>query len=288
MSTLTPVVLVHGFWHGSWCWSAVTEELAARGVPSVAVDLDGHGLRQRSPRARWSRPFDPAAYATEPAPSAPVTASSAAATLVAQIRRIGSGRPCVVVAHSMGGTVATAAAEQAPELFAELVYLSAFAPVAGRASADYIGLPENDGDLVHTLLAADPAATGSLRIDPGAADRHAAIRETFYGDVDEPTANAATALLGVDGPFGIPGEVLNVTPERFGSVPHTYLVCRQDRAVRPALQRLFITELNAISGRPTTVVELDSSHSPFLSMPGPVADTLAAAYLTHENSPAAR
>ncbi|AJC53177.1 alpha/beta fold hydrolase [Streptomyces sp. 769] len=37
------VVLVHGFWHGSWCWSRVVEQLAARGVTSVALDLEGHG-----------------------------------------------------------------------------------------------------------------------------------------------------------------------------------------------------------------------------------------------------
>jgi len=59
------VVLVHGFWHGSWCWSLLTEQLAARGIPSVAVDLDGHGLKSRSPASRWGRPFDPAAFAAE-------------------------------------------------------------------------------------------------------------------------------------------------------------------------------------------------------------------------------
>ncbi|MEU8614750.1 alpha/beta fold hydrolase, partial [Actinoplanes sp. NPDC048791] len=76
MTAFTPIVLVHGLWHGSWCWSRLTGPLAAYGVPSVAVDLDGHGLAGRSPSARWSRPFDPAAFATEPAPSAAVTASS--------------------------------------------------------------------------------------------------------------------------------------------------------------------------------------------------------------------
>ncbi|MFG2793767.1 alpha/beta fold hydrolase [Streptomyces sp. NPDC048419] len=49
MQSTTPVVLVHGFWHGSWCWSLVSEQLASRGVASVAVDLDGHGLKSRAP-----------------------------------------------------------------------------------------------------------------------------------------------------------------------------------------------------------------------------------------------
>jgi len=146
------VILVHGFWHGSWCWSPVTELLAARGIPSVAVDLAGHGLRGRSPRSRWARPFDPAAFAVEPGPSADVTATSAAAVLVEQIRRIGAGEQCVVVAHSMGGVVATAAAEQAPELFAQLMYVAAFAPVGGLAAVDYLGAPESEGDLTRGSL----------------------------------------------------------------------------------------------------------------------------------------
>jgi hypothetical protein len=34
------VILIHGFWHRSWCWSRVTEQLASRGIPPVAVDLE--------------------------------------------------------------------------------------------------------------------------------------------------------------------------------------------------------------------------------------------------------
>jgi alpha-beta hydrolase superfamily lysophospholipase len=104
------VILVHGAWHGSWCWSLVTKQLAARGIPSVAVDLDGHGLKSRSPVSRWSRPFDPAAYATESADAADITVTSTATSLVGQIKVIGGGEPCVVVAHSMGGIIASAAA----------------------------------------------------------------------------------------------------------------------------------------------------------------------------------
>ena len=37
------VVLVHGAWHGAWCWEPVVEGLARRGVAALAVDLPGHG-----------------------------------------------------------------------------------------------------------------------------------------------------------------------------------------------------------------------------------------------------
>jgi pimeloyl-ACP methyl ester carboxylesterase len=277
MDSVPPVVLVHGSWHGSWCWSLVTEHLAGLGVPAVAVDLDGHGLKGPSPRARWRRPFDPAAFAAEPSPVATVTASSAAATLVGQLRRIGNGRPCVVVAHSMGGVVATAAAEQAPELVSELVYLSAYAPVSGKPTSDYFSLPEA-GDAVLRLLVGDFAVTGALRIDPGDPDRHGALQHTFYNDVDDTTATAAISLLTSDGPIGIPAETLTVTAERYGTVPHTYLICLRDNAFPVALQRGFVAEIDAVSDRPTTVRELETSHSPFLSRPAELAQAIASAH----------
>ncbi|GLY02113.1 MULTISPECIES: alpha/beta fold hydrolase [Actinoplanes] len=269
------VVLVHGFWHGSWCWTPVTTRLAARGIPSVAVDLDGHGLGAVSPRSRWSAPFDPAAFATEPSPVAHVTASSAATTLIDQLRAIGGGDPCVVVAHSMSGPVVTAAAERAPELFAHLMYVTAFAPVGGHPTVDYIGMPENAGDMVGPLLAADPAVVGSLRLRTHLS---ASVRECFYNGIPDPVADAATALLSPDGPMGIPAETITVTRERFGAVPHSYVLCTRDNAVRPNLQRRLIRELDAVSSTPTKVFELDSSHSPFLSHPDELADAISTVF----------
>ena len=274
----TPVVLVHGFWHGSWCWSLVTEHLAGRGVASVAVDMDGHGLKSRSPRSRWARPFDSGMFAVEPSPVAGITASSAAATLVEQLKRIGNGRPCLVVAHSMGGVVATAAAEQAPQLFAELMYVSAFAPVNGLPAVQYTLMPENAGELVASGLSADPASVGALRYDTGNPDRRAAIRDTFYNDVDDVTAEAAISLLAADAPIGIAVEPIAVTAERYGAIPHSFVVCARDNGVRPQLQRLFIREIDALSAQPTTVVEFDTSHSPFLSQPAALADVIQAAH----------
>ncbi|HEX3713168.1 MAG TPA: alpha/beta fold hydrolase [Trebonia sp.] len=270
-------ILVHGAWHGSWCWSLVTEQLAGCGISSVAVDLDGHGLKSRSPASRWGRPFDRAHFATERAGGPAITVTSAASTLAEQIKTIGGGAPCVVVAHSMAGIIAGAAAELAPELFARLVYVSAYAPVAGQPGEAYFNAPEATGSLVPSLLAADPAAAGALRIDTGDEARHVAIRETFYGDVDPITAEAAISLLSPDASTGISGENFTATTGRYGAVPHTYVVCMRDNANPVALQRRFIAEIDAVSTAPTAVVELDSSHSPMLSQPAALAAIIAEA-----------
>lgn len=221
--------------------------------------------------------MDAAAFATEPSPVRDVTASSAAAILVDQLGRIGGGLPCLVVAHSMGGVVATAAAELAPERVAGLVYVTAYAPVAGRPAGAYLAAPEGAGGLVHRLVVGDPNAIGAIRVDVGDADAHGAIREAFYNDVDTDTADAAIALLNTDAPMGIPAETLTVTEPRFGSIPHSYVLCTRDNALPVALQRRFVKEIDAVSARPTAVIELDSSHSPFLSRPTALAEVIATA-----------
>lgn len=54
----------------------------------------------------------------------------AAELLASQIRQVGGGGPVTVVAHSMGGTVLTRAAQQVPELVGHMVHLAAFMPAS--------------------------------------------------------------------------------------------------------------------------------------------------------------
>lgn len=271
-------VLLPGFWHGTWCWNAVTPELARRGVPTVAVDLQGQGMQGRSPAARWARPFESAAFASEGSSVASVTATSAAQALIAQLRIIGNAGPSVVVAHSMGGVVATLAAELEPALFAHLVYVAALAPVTGLPAAAAVGSEANAGEIGTGLLRADPFAIGASRIDTGDRSSRGLIREALYADVPRDVAGAATDLLNTDAPVGIAAEAFSLSRERFGSIPHTYIVCNEDRMLMPALQRKTIRDIDAVSTYPTHVVELATSHSPFLSQPERVAEVIRSAW----------
>ncbi|MFH8597874.1 hypothetical protein [Streptomyces rimosus] len=149
-----------------------------------------------------------------------VPVSSAVAMLVELVRVIGGGEPCVVVAHSQGGT---AAAELAPYLFAHLVYVGALAPVADLPCGAYSSVPENRNGLVLRLLRAVPATVGAVRIDPGDRDAHAAILEISYGDVDEAAVIVAISLLGADGPLGMRNGAFVVMVDWYGgAVPCTY------------------------------------------------------------------
>jgi pimeloyl-ACP methyl ester carboxylesterase len=61
----TPVLLLHGFWHGSWCWTEVLAYLTGAGVRALAIDMAGHGLRAGHPAAGRQRPFDADALAAD-------------------------------------------------------------------------------------------------------------------------------------------------------------------------------------------------------------------------------
>jgi pimeloyl-ACP methyl ester carboxylesterase len=91
-SPVAGAVLVHGLWHGAWCWDGVRTALAARGVDSLAVELPLTDL-----------------------------AADTAATVQALDR---FGRPAVLVGHSYGGAVVTGAGTH--PLVRELVYVAAF------------------------------------------------------------------------------------------------------------------------------------------------------------------
>jgi len=110
----TPILFLHGSWHGSWCWAEVLARVTGAGVRALAVDMAGHGLRARRPAALTRRPFDVGLLATEPSPVADVDLDQAGALLISQIEQLGAGDPVVVVAHSMGGAVLTRAAQLAP------------------------------------------------------------------------------------------------------------------------------------------------------------------------------
>ncbi|MCX4825880.1 alpha/beta fold hydrolase [Streptomyces sp. NBC_01142] len=274
----TSLLFVHGYWHGSWCWNEVIAQVAGAGRLALAVDMAGHGLRARRPECLTRRPYDSEALATEVSPVADVDLDQAGDLLISQIRQLGRGGPVTVVAHSMGGTVLTRAVQQAPELVAHAVYLTAFMPASGVPAIAYAQMPENAGELVAPSVRADPAAIGAVRLDLASDDvgYRQQLRDAFFGDVAPAVADAAIGLLTPDAPVGIALGATTLTHDGWGSTPRTYVTCARDMTVRPALQQKFIADADAaFPDNPTSVIALDSSHSPFLSMPGQVADLVA-------------
>lgn len=280
-TTSVPVfVFIHGAWHGASSFERVIPLLAGKGYSSVARDLPAHGLNARFPLAYSVRPLNPAAFASEASPVAGTTLDDYVNSVIDTIDRIhASGRSRVVlVAHSMGGVVATAVAERAPEKLHKMVYLTAFMPNSGVPGISYIQASENTGELVGLQLMADPAVVGALRIDhrSSSAAYRANSKLAFYADVSQADFDAMANLLTPDVPVAPFATPIVTTPARWGSVSRHYIRCSQDNAIKPALQQRFINEADAfVPNNRTNVYDLASSHSPFMSQPSTLADLLA-------------
>lgn len=273
-------VLVHGAWHGAWAFARVIPELAARGHLAVAIDLPGHGLDARFPLSYRQRPLDRAAFAAERSPVASITLEQCADHVIATIDQLHAGgfSKVVLVGHSLSGVVLTRVGEKAPEKLSALVYLTALMLPAGQSAGDVFGLPQAAGIEVPSLIMADPGAVGASRIDPASTDADYRMRSksAFYGDLSDAQVEAATHLLTPDEPAALGGVRTEKTLARWGRVPRHFIKCLQDRTIPPALQQLFIDQADAFTpGNVTRVHSLDSSHSPFLSMPGPLAAVMS-------------
>jgi pimeloyl-ACP methyl ester carboxylesterase len=242
-------VLVHGAWHGAWCYGPLVNELAVLGYSAVAVDLPGHGLAARVPASWRARPFDAKAFLSERSAVAALTLEDYANRVVSVVDRLHDAghQQIVLMGHSLGGVTVTRVAELRAAKLHRLVYLTAFMLAHGERALDAVVSPEGATAKIRPLVLADPAVVGASRIDPSAPDPayQAQIRAAFFGDLDEDAARAAAQFL-------VPDEsaVIGLTPTvktagRWGAVTRHYIKCLQDQALPLALQLRFIAAATA-------------------------------------------
>ena len=227
------MVLVHGAWHGAWCWAALQAELDRQGVASVAVDLPGHGVS-----------------------TLPLSDMYGDARHVADVVT-NLGRPVVLVGHSYGGAVITEAAHLLSESpgspVEHLIYLAAFCLEAGESVMAVATSPAGGPVLLGQAMI--PGPDGTTVLDPDMV--HAAL----YGSCSAEVARAASARISPQ-PMVTFGQPVNGSPWK--DVASTYVVCSRDEAVHPGHQQY-------MSQRCRFVHVLDTDHSPFVSAVSEVA-----------------
>ena len=113
---MTTIVLIHGGWHGGWCWKKLVPLLRLRGHDVHAPTLTGLGER---------------AHLLSPAISLSTHVQDIVALLTYE-----DLQEVMLVGHSYGGMVMTGVAEAVPHRLTQLVYLDAFVPQDGQALAD--------------------------------------------------------------------------------------------------------------------------------------------------------
>jgi pimeloyl-ACP methyl ester carboxylesterase len=233
-------ILVHGGFHGGWCWSHVTPHLLRAGHNALAPDLPGHG--------------------DDPMPQSQVTFAMAVARIAGLVER--APEPVVLVGHSMSGLVISQVAERFPDRIKMLVWNVAFLVPTGSSLQSYL---ETHADLGHSevLPNALPSNDGThvrFRIEKA--------REVFYNTTPIELAEQAAQRLGSTAlPYLV--SPVSLSKENFGRVPRTYVMCLQDRALPTSLQRKMIADSPC-----QHVFELNSDHSPFFSQPRQLAEYL--------------
>lgn len=231
--------LVHGGFHGAWCWERLIPELHNLGHDAVAMDLPGHGTRcgEKSTLAGYR-------------------------DAVLEVLQAGD----VLVGHSTGCVATMLAVDVLPSV-QHLIFLAGPLPVAGKpltygmvgeggedsSSCDdgpgkYLRRVSDDGQFF--LLDSEDAIGG------------------FYHDCDDEVAAWAFERL-------TPQSVDVMVTERVRSshflrpeIPRSFIRCTKDRIFPRRISDHHIERLGV------TPVDIDTSHSPFLSRPAELARLL--------------
>jgi pimeloyl-ACP methyl ester carboxylesterase len=252
---MSSILLIHGSWHGAWCWHKVMPRLVAMGHDVLAPDLPGHGRALSAPGGITLQSYIDAL--------API---------------LGAARePLTVVAHSRGGLVLSALAELMPEKIASAIYLAAVLLRDGETVFD-IAHHADDSLLLPNMFAAEDRSWDMLRED--------AFDEVLYADCSAED-RALCHLLLTPEPLAPSLSPLSLSAARFGATYKVYIELTEDRAVTPKWQRYMhqavpCDEVHAIA----------ASHSAYFSKPDEVAHLIAAiarsrggARDTHEVAP---
>ena len=192
-------VLVHGAWHGAWCWKRILPGLWQAGHRAFAVTLTGTGER-----------------AHQLSPSITLLTHVEDVVAVMEAEEL---QQAIVVGHSYGGMVITGVADRLPQRIARLVYLDAVVPLPGESWSS--GHPPQTQAQRREAI----AATGSIApADPA-----------MFGIAGEDAQWLARRQT--PQPGGVYDEPLQFDAARVAALPRTFIDCNAPALPTIALMR---------------------------------------------------
>ena len=197
---MTTFALVHGAWHGAWCWERLTPLLQQAGHDVVAMDL--------------------------PSEDGTATFDTYADVVCAALD--GRDDDVVLVGHSYNGNTIPLVAARRP--VRHLVYLCAMVPDLGRSVFDQMS---DELEMLNPVAYEQGLSVPDEQLRQVWTDLDLACA-MFYGDCDEPTTKAAIERLRPQSAYPA---LRPFSLAEFPSAPTTYIVCSDDQILRPEWSR---------------------------------------------------
>ena len=235
-------VLVHGAWHGGWCWDKVAPLLRGAGAAVYTPTLSGLGER-----AHLAEILDPSRLDLD--------------LHVQDITRLLEFEPLedvALVGHAYAGMVITGVAEVCPQRLSRLVYINGVVPADGESMADQL-LPVRGPEFAAWVQGCIDRGEGCLPApaSPEEVGRRWGIpdpadRQWVFSRVTPQPAAAMSGRIRIENPAA-------------RDIPHSFIV-GEEAGFQPVAERV------RVAGWDT--YHLDSGHDPMISHPRELADIL--------------
>ncbi len=239
-------VLVHGAWHGGWCWKKVTPLLRAAHHEVLTPTLTGLGERSHL--------------------AGPGVNLSTHIQDVVSLLTYEDLEHVILVGHSYAGMVITGVAERMPERLAQLVYLDAFVPEDGQALLDITAPEPQQRAAMAARVRAEGDGWGLPSRQPGPMESFA--REQWC-ITDEADLRWLLARLGPH-PYATLTEPVQRANPAAAALPRTYVRCT--RLPHPHFDHFAAAARQTGSG--WRYRELASGHDAMVTVPQDLAALL--------------
>jgi pimeloyl-ACP methyl ester carboxylesterase len=227
-------VLVHGAWHGAWCWRHVTESLIRAGHRAHAVTLTGLGERAHL--------------------LSPLITLETHITDVIQAIEAEEMAEVVLAVHSYAGMLGTAVADRMPGRLAHLVYVDAVVPRPGESWSSTHASATRESRLAAAV--ASPSYSFPPP-DPSVFGLQGADQEWVKRRQTPHPGHTYEAPLDFD-------------PVRVAQVPRTFINCTRPPLPTIDVIRTRVTDPKFWDGAwlaSSRVIDLATGHDPMISAP---------------------
>jgi pimeloyl-ACP methyl ester carboxylesterase len=192
-------VLLHGAWHGGWCWDGVKNSLESAGHKCLAPTMPGHNPSDD----RKNITYD---------------------TYINAIKDVVSGQPeaVVLVGHSSAGHLMQSAAPLVADKIKQLIFINSFILGHGQSQFDLVPPEVAEG----MTTAAQSSGDMSVPIDEGF------VRNMLMQDASPAQQDELIAHL-VPQPLALFTTKINANPFNDLGIKRTVIFCQDDQSLPP-------------------------------------------------------